>query len=68
MKMNITKRTMIFYHMEIKMFLFKNYKQNKIKMNLTVSESSSVFHQKKNDVFLLSHGNKNVYLHENGYF
>ncbi len=39
-----------------------------MKMNLTVSGSSSVFYQKKNYVLLLSHGNKNVYLHENGYF
>ena len=36
-------------------------------MNLTVSGSSSVFYQNENDVLLLSHGNKNVYLNENGH-
>jgi hypothetical protein len=35
-----------------------------MKMNLTVN----VFYQKKNDVLLLSHGNENVFLHENRYF
>ena len=47
--MCFTKKTMMFYYMEIK-------------ISLTVQ----VFHQKNND--LLSHENKNVFIHRNGYF